>query len=314
MKKILIISIAFVFMVGLGFINVFAIETTGDSPTIELTTEMSTEDARTYVYSNYQELISKIEEDMYADIYDDVYADIYQDVIDQINDNTYDQIYQDIENQLNDRLDDLALINDETQNQIYDVVELADASVVGIENYIDEEGVSVGSGVIYDYDEINDLYYVITNHHVIEDGNTFYVRFEDESNVSATLIKFDEDLDIALLSFSGLDLEGLQVAPLGVSSELVKGQILIAAGHPQGFNFFNSITLGIVAGVNREVGGETITYIQHDAAINSGNSGGPIFNLAGQVVGINVLKYADEEIEGMGFSIPIDLVIAFINE
>lgn len=314
MKKILIISTVFIFMIGLGFINVFALETTTEDVSSQETSETSTEDNKTYTYSNYQDLVAQIKADVYGDIYAEVYGDIYADVIEQINDNTYEQIYSDIEASLNERLEDLSLINDETQNQIYDVVEVADATVVGIENYLDDEGLSVGSGVIYDYDELEDLYYVITNYHVIEDGNTFYIRFEDETNVEASLLKFDEDLDIALLSFSGAGIDDVEVATLGLSSGLVKGQILIAAGHPQGFNFFNSITLGIVAGVDRAVGGEVITYIQHDAAINSGNSGGPIFNLDGEVVGINVLKYADEEIEGMGFSIPIDLVIDFINE
>ena len=314
MKKIMIIGTAFIFMLGLGFINVFALETTTEEITSHVTTESSTESIKTYTYYNYQDLIDQIEAEVYDEIYQDVYDDIYQDVIDQISENTYAQIYQDIESSVNAQLADLSLINDDTQNLIYDVVDLADHSVVGIENYMNEEGLAVGSGVIYDYDEVENVYYVITNHHVIEDGNTFYIRFEDETNVEANLLKFDAELDIALLSFSGEGLEGIMVAPLGDSSALTKGEILIAAGHPQGFNFFNSITFGIVAGLDRVVGGETITYIQHDAAINSGNSGGPIFNLDGEVVGINVLKYADEEIEGMGFSIPINLVIAFINE
>lgn len=306
MKKIVVLSAIALVVLGFGFIRVFA-----ETATTETTTETVT---KAYNYINYQDLVDQIEADVYDEIYQEVYDDIYQDILDTIDQNTYDQMMADIETAINEQLTDLTLVNDETQNLIYDVVSLADQSVVGIENYMDDQGVSVGSGVIYDYNETSGLYYVITNHHVIEDGNNYYITFEDETSVSATLIKYDADMDIALLSFSGTGLDNIQVAPLGTSSVLEKGQIVIAVGHPQGFNFFNSVTFGVVAGLDRVVGGETITYIQHDAAINSGNSGGPIFNLAGEVVGINVLKYADTEIEGMGFSIPIDLVIDFINE
>jgi len=291
---------------SLGLVRVFAEETTQE-------TTHSTA-SRTYTYENYQDLLNQIEDEIYADIYDDVYDDVYQDVIAQINQETYQQIYTDIETSLYEQLLELNLMNDQTQNDIFNVVDIANQSVVGIESYLNSEGDAIGSGVIYDFNEIDNEYYVITNYHVIEGGNQYRIRFEDETSVEANLLKFDAEMDIALLSFSASGLEGLMVAELGSSSNLQKGEIILAAGHPRGFNFFNSITYGVVAGLDRVVEGETITYIQHDAAINSGNSGGPIFNLDGQVVGINVLKYAHEEIEGMGFSIPIDLVIDFINE
>jgi S1-C subfamily serine protease len=292
--------------------TVFAEETTTEPVTTQ-TSETSESNVQTYIYSDYDNLVEQLEAELYDDIYQQVYDDVYEDVMMQFTSQAFDEIYQEVEQALQDRFLAVSALNDLTQSQIYDVVQIANQSVVGIENYAGTDGLSVGSGVIYDHDSEADLFYVITNYHVIEDGDNYKVRFEDESTVVANLINYDADADIALLSFSASGLVGVQVAELGSSSTLEKGQILIAAGHPQGFNFFNSITFGVVAGLDRTIDGESITFIQHDAAINSGNSGGPIFNLNGEVVGINVLKYADEEIEGMGFSIPIDLVIELIE-
>jgi S1-C subfamily serine protease len=309
MKKIIIYSFIFLSLLSVGIGTIYA--TTNE-------TEENIE--RTYTYDSYQDLLDQIEEEIYQDVYDEVYQDVYQDVVSNLDQAAYDAMYADIELSLFARFEELTLVNDETQNDIYNVVDIASQSVVGIEAYL-STGNALGSGVVYEYNELEDKFYAITNHHVISNdqyeinpGDYYRIRFEDESTVDAELVKYDEAADIAILSFSAAGITDILPAELGSSSSLEKGQIIIAAGHPQGFNFFNSITLGVVAGLDRVVDGETITFIQHDAAINSGNSGGPIFNLDGQVVGINVLKYAHEEIEGMGFSIPIDLVIDIINE
>ena len=303
MKKSLIYILVLLSLVSFSVVSIVA-----ETSTEEATTIQTSENDKIYNYSDYQDLVNQIQEEVYAEIYQEVYAEIYQDVLSQVNEELYAQIYSDIEQTLLGRFAEVSLVNDETQNQIYDVVAIANQSVVGVETYLDDEGLSVGSAVIYRYDEVENLYYIISNYHVVEEGNNFKVRFENEETADAQLLKFDAEADIAILSFSAEGTEGLSVAVLGSSSTLQRGEIILAAGHPQGFNFFNSITFGVVAGLDRVVEGETITYIQHDAAINSGNSGGPIFNLNGEVVGINVLKYAHEEIEGMGFSIPIDLV------
>ncbi|HKL47623.1 MAG TPA: S1C family serine protease [Candidatus Izemoplasmatales bacterium] len=314
MKKLIAIIVTIFSFIGIGYMTVFA-EETSTEPTTEPATNIETTEStvQSYIYSDYDDLVNQLEEELYDDIYQEVYDEVYEDILLQFTSEAYDSIYDDIELSLQNRLAELNILNDDTQNKIYDVVEIANQTVVGIENYLGTDGVSVGSGVIYDYDSETDLYYLITNYHVIEDGDNYKVRFENENTVTANLLNYDADADIALLSFSGEDLDVIQVAALGSSSDLKKGQILIAAGHSQGFDFFNSITFGVVAGLDRMIDGESITFIQHDAAINSGNSGGPIFNLDGEVVGINVLKYADEEIEGMGFSIPIDLVIEIIE-
>lgn len=294
MKKIIFYITLLLSFLAVGTISLFAQEQTTEEPV-------------TYVYTDYQDLLQQIKNDVYAQIYDDVYDDVYQQIITEINENTYETLYADIERDLLESLGSFQVLNDEIQNQVYEVVDIANQTVVGVETY-KLDGGSLGSAVIYKYDEINNLFFIISNNHVVEDGISYKVRLEDETTVEANLLVTNVDADIALLSFSAENLDYLKPAVLGSSSTLSKGSVIIAAGHPKGFDFFGSVTLGIIAGLNRVVEGEVITYIQHDAAINSGNSGGPIFNLAGEVIGINVLKYASKEIEGMGFSIPIDLV------
>ncbi|MFW5794413.1 MAG: trypsin-like peptidase domain-containing protein [Bacillota bacterium] len=310
MKKLIVYLLAIISVLGFGVYKVFAQETTTEDTSVQETTVNDS----TYTYTDYSDLVDQIYQDVYDDIYQDVYDDVYQDVMEQITEETYNQLYTEIELQLYDVFDNPEVINDAIQNRIYEVVEIANKSVVGVEAYTGGDGVALGSGVIYKHDESLGKYYIITNNHVIEDGDNFKIRFEDETSVEATLLHVDVDSDIALLSFSDAGLDDLIVSDLGSSTALKKGEIILASGHPTGFNFYGSLTLGIVAGIDRFVEGEPITFIQHDAAINSGNSGGPIYNLAGQVVGINVLKYATEEIEGMGFSIPIDTVKAIIAE
>ncbi len=116
----------------------------------------------------------------------------------------------------------------------------------------------------------------------------------------------------------------MYVAPIADYSDVRVGQILLAIGSPSGFRYFNSVTMGIVSGTDRYIGVTDSTgdgfkdiyqkMMQHDAAINPGNSGGPVFNLDGEIVGINTLKLVDDTIEGMGFSIPIDIVTRVVND
>lgn len=301
MKKTVFYAVLFLSLISLGMFTLFAQETS-----------QTPQEESVYTYKDYDDLLNQIKEGIYADVYASVYDDVYQNIIAEINQATYNQIYADIEEEFTNHLGSMGVLHDDTQNKIFEVVDIANQSVVGVETYMDDEGVSLGSAVIYKYDEVENLFYIISNEHVVEGGNNFKIRFEDESTVEATLLETNVSADIALLSFSAENLDDLKPAALGTSTGLKKGSILLAAGHPKGFNFYGSITMGIVAGVDRLVEGEDITYIQHDAAINSGNSGGPIFNLNGEVIGINVLKYASQEIEGMGFSIPIDLVLDII--
>ncbi|XMB72736.1 trypsin-like peptidase domain-containing protein [Mycoplasmatota bacterium WC30] len=265
------------------------------------------EDEQYYVYTGYQDLIDQIR----ADIFDDVYDQIYAEVIDQLGQEFYDEVYDLVEAELVNLLseDEFELYVKNFQNQLYDVVEIAEKSVFGVTNYSAEDVVHIGSGVIYKYDETENLYYIVTNQHVINNSETIEIQFSDESTVPATLIGYDTEVDIAVLTFEAGDNTDIVVSDLGDSNDVGVSDFLLAVGNPLGYNFFNTVTMGIVSGVERKVDSNLyIDYVQHDASINTGNSGGPIYNLEGEVIGINVRKVSTTEIEGMGFAIPINLV------
>lgn len=169
----------------------------------------------------------------------------------------------------------------------------------------------IGSGFI-----INEEGYILTNYHVVElavSNNTkdVTVILSDGQEVSGKVVNYDQTRDIAMVKLA----EGTKVpavAELGDSDGLYVGQEVVAIGTPLGKNFAQTLTKGVVSGINRNLttsGGKTGDYIQTDAAINSGNSGGPLINTRGQVVGINTAKLSGQSeatIEGMGFAIPIN--------
>ena len=167
----------------------------------------------------------------------------------------------------------------------------------------DVEG--LGSGVI-----INDEGYVITNYHVIEGSTDVSVILSNEKEVSATVVNYDQQKDLAMLKLEdGTEIPG--VAELGNSDALYPGQDVIAIGTPLSKEFAYTCTKGIISAVGRSVEtstGITMNLIQTDTAINPGNSGGPLINTKGQVIGINSMKLVTTEVEGIGFSIPINEV------
>ena len=169
----------------------------------------------------------------------------------------------------------------------------------------------IGSGFI-----INEDGYILTNYHVVElaiSNNTkdVTVILSTGEEVAAKVVNYDQNRDIAMIKLA----DGTKVpavAELGDSDGLYVGQEVVAIGTPLGKNFAQTLTKGIVSGVNRNLtteGGNTGDYIQTDAAINSGNSGGPLINTKGEVIGINTAKLSGQSettIEGMGFAIPIN--------
>jgi S1-C subfamily serine protease len=315
MKKIIILSVvaAFVLFAGFASSSIFG-DTLTTMPTTT-TAAVTTADGETriYVYSDYGDLVDQI----YADVYDEIYAQVYADVAASVEQDLYDEIYASVLANLEDAIasGEISVVVDAFQDQIDDVAILSDASVIGVSNYLGSEGVALGSGVIYRYDAVADAYYVITNQHVVEGGDNYRIVFSDDSYVVGELLGVDETIDIAILRFSGEDAPySLQVSALGDSSTVVRGDIVLACGHPRGYSFYGSLTLGVVSGVDRDVEGDgQVLYIQHDASINSGNSGGPLYNLQGEVIGINVSKFASTDIEGMGFAIPINTVKTVIS-
>ena len=312
MKKNLIF-ILFLAIVTLGAIAVNAQnlnENELTSSTSQLTASTTTSN-KVYYYNDYQDLISQIYEDVYSDIYQEIYNDIMLDINEEFQDEIYNQVVLKANQFIEEN--EISVYVDDFQQQIYDVIDIADKSAFGVLTYAGSEPVATGSGVVYKYSSSQDLYYLITNEHVVAEGNNYSVVFSDGSEYVANLIGYDTEVDIAILTFRAAD-KIINPSVLGVSSTLKKGMIMLSAGNPQGFDFYGSITLGIVSGLERKLdSNQYIDYVQHDSAINPGNSGGPLYNLNGEVIGINVSKLADTEIEGMGFALPIDLVKRIIN-
>lgn len=171
-----------------------------------------------------------------------------------------------------------------------------------------------GSGFVISQDG-----YIVTNYHVIEDASKITVTFVDGKSYDATLVGGDEENDIAVLK---VDATGLDTVVIGSSDNLVVGDQVYAIGNPLGELTF-SLTGGYVSALDRNVtmsDGRRMNYIQTDTAINSGNSGGPLFDQYGQVVGIVSAKLSNNgdsteaSVEGVGFAIPIDNVWNMITD
>lgn len=170
-----------------------------------------------------------------------------------------------------------------------------------------------GSGFILTEDG-----YIVTNYHVIEGASSIKVTTYDDTVFDASLIGYDEANDIAILK---IDATGLVPVTVGKSSALVVGDIVAAIGNPLGELTF-SLTTGVVSAMDRSItmsSGITMKLIQTDCAINSGNSGGALFNLYGEVIGITNAKYSGSSsgsasIDNIGFAIPIDSVLPLITE
>ncbi len=156
----------------------------------------------------------------------------------------------------------------------------------------------LGSGVIYDKAGL-----ILTNNHVVEGATAIEVELADGTRVSGTLVGRDPSNDVAVVKIDPSKV--LAVAELGDSSTVKPGQQVIAIGSPEALE--NSVTEGIVSGVNRQLD-NYVGLIQTDAAINHGNSGGPLINVYGQVIGLNTLGVRDNNAQGLNFAIPINKV------
>ena len=189
------------------------------------------------------------------------------------------------------------------------------ASVVSISCQT-QSGSSTGTGVI-----LSSGGYIVTNSHVVADALSVTVILTDERSFEASLVGADEISDLAVLH---IDAEDLTPAQFGDSSALRVGDSVTAIGDPLGLEFRGSFTDGIISAINRDVSveGRTMSLIQTNAALNSGNSGGPLINCYGQVIGINTMKIGvftnNSGVEGLGFAIPSatvkDIVDQIINQ
>ena len=192
-----------------------------------------------------------------------------------------------------------------TDTGIADAVEKVYDSVVTVKNYSRGQLYSTGSGFVFKTDD--KFGYILTNYHVISGGSEVSVVFTNNKEENVTVVGYDEYSDIAVLSIDKSNI--LATAQLGSSESLRIGDTTFAVGTPVDSSVYSwSVTRGILSGKNRmvQVDNYVMSVLQTDTAINSGNSGGPLCNANGEVIGITNMKLASSQIEGMGFAIPID--------
>jgi serine protease Do len=185
----------------------------------------------------------------------------------------------------------------------------------------EQEVPATGTGVVITEDG-----YIVTNAHVIYDSEheigeaeSVSVRLNNDEKYDAEIVGYDVDCDLAVLK---IDAKGLTAAEFGDSDALRLGQSVIAIGNPLGFDLMNTVTGGMVSGLDRNISinDKNMNLIQTDAAINAGNSGGPLINKYGQVIGINSSKMSntysmsEASIEGIGFAIPSNTVSKVVDD
>ena len=192
-------------------------------------------------------------------------------------------------------------------------------SVVMVESYKGEEEYSTGTGFVYKTD---DKYgYVMTNQHVVSGCDKVVLVLSNDEEVEAKIVGGDEYLDIAIMTIDKSKV--LQVATIGNSDDINIGDTVFTVGSPMGYEYRGTVTSGILSGKDRMVSVNVsnsssndwvMKVLQIDAAINPGNSGGPLVNVNGEVIGVNSMKLVEDEIEGMGFAIPIEIAMAHVDE
>ena len=221
-----------------------------------------------------------------------------------------------------------------TSSDVSGVVENVMPSIVSINNVYDAVTTDIfgrsyknqsggsGSGIIIGQND--DEVLIVSNNHVTAAGDgaqnqKITVTFNDETTAEATVKGADSGADLSVISVKMSDikkdtLSKIKVATIGDSSKMKVGQMVIAIGNALGYG--QSTTVGYVSALNREIANEdyTMKLIQTDAAINPGNSGGALLNAKGEVIGINSVKYASTQVEGMGFAIPVSTALPIIND
>lgn len=174
----------------------------------------------------------------------------------------------------------------------------------GFSNGNTDEDDGMGSGIIISSDG-----YILTNYHVVQSAQSITVILSTNKEVPAKVINYDADQDLAVIKVTQSTTMPA-VAELGDSDKVQVGDSVVAIGNPLGKELMGSVTSGIISATKREIntGNTTQTFLQTDAAINAGNSGGALVNSLGQVIGVNSAKIGGNGVEGIGFSIPINTV------
>lgn len=203
-------------------------------------------------------------------------------------------------------------------DKIYDAVAM-------VSSYQNNTLISTGSAFVYKTDD--NYGYLLTNHHVVDGADKVTVTMSDDKEAEATVLGGDQYLDLAVLRIDKSNVT--MVANIGSSEDVKLGDTIFTVGTPMGEEFQGTVTSGILSGKDRMVSVSTsnntfedyteysndwvMRVLQFDASINPGNSGGPLLNVNGEVIGICSLKLASEEVEGMGFAIPIEYAMNHIE-
>lgn len=211
-----------------------------------------------------------------------------------------------------------------TEGKQADLTNITEA-VVGVTNFkksdawSQENEAGTGSGIIYK--KADGKAYIVTNNHVVNNADKVQIQLADEKKLDAKVLGTDSLSDLAVLEVEGNDIQ--TVAKLGSSKDVKVGQTAVAIGNPLNMNLSGTVTKGIISGVNRSLPVDTngdqqadwvTEVLQTDAAINPGNSGGALVTEDGKVIGINSMKIAQSEVEGIGFAIPMDYAKPLINQ
>ena len=208
------------------------------------------------------------------------------------------------------------ILESDLEEQVCNIAEFLDNATFCVLNYATEESddaSSLGSGVIYKR-VINAnntyTYYLVTNRHVIEDGEKFKIYTSNGSTMTANILGYSSTYDVGVLTFTTY--EKYNVVPFGDISDVRQGEMCFAMGTPLYMSYVNTFTQGNVSAIRSE-------RIQHTADINAGNSGGPLVNLNGELIGINVSKISinakgQPDVDGMCFAIRVDVVEKAIDE
>lgn len=261
---------------------------------------------------------------------------------------TTEKVIVEITNEITNKVVDYKDITiTDMENAVEETINAVSRAVIGISvkkiSYVgsgfnktqSEDLAALGSGVIYKREEILNSagiitsykYYVITNKHVVldDDSTSNYVLYVydgvEDVELKATLVGYDPKVDVALVTFE----HNVYIEPVefGDSNELKKGSFVIAIGNPTGYEYYNSATFGIVSSQLRYMNSDTdddgvndfvCEYVQHDAAISPGNSGGGLFGIDGKLYGINTLKIVAENTENLGFAITSNVVKTIVQE
>ncbi|MGM0435716.1 MAG: S1C family serine protease [Bacillota bacterium] len=205
-----------------------------------------------------------------------------------------------------------------------DMLETRSDSVIGIS--VDGGAGGTGSGVVYKKDG-ND-FYAVTNYHVLEDYTSIQISYEKNGMLFNTtqsavapsisdkidVLGMDETTDLAVIRFESED--NFYAAEFADSYEISVGQYAFAVGNPLGFTYFGTVTMGVISGLSRYVPDSTleVPFIQHDASISPGNSGGALFDINGDLIGINNMKIVQDTADNIGFAIPSNTVKRIIED